>query len=407
MSRDRVEPPPGTCGMEVFIAAGEPSGDRQGAALANEIRRLEPQAQIGGVGSHAMAGAGVRLLFDSAGWAAIGVGEALKKVPSLWFKHRAIWRHLLAKPPAALVLIDFGAFNLRLARAIRGRGIPILYYFPPRSWSREPPTGGLTDLVDAIATPFPWSQQALSGGRAEVRWVGHPLVDQVRPALAAAAARERWQIAESERLVVVAPGSRAQELRLLLPELVAAAQILNRSLPALRFAVSAAPGVRQESLGRRFRRIGIEPIIVEGLNPDLLQLAEVALVTSGTATLELAILGAPMVVVYRISLAGCVQYAIMRRLYGPLRFIAMPNVIAQRAIVPELIQERARGDLIAAEARNLLEDRAAAQRMRRELLAVAAELGPPGAARRAAEMTLALARGRRIEDEPISFPACP
>jgi lipid-A-disaccharide synthase len=393
--------------MEVFIAAGEPSGDRQGAALANEIRRLEPQAQVRGVGSHAMAAAGVRLLFDSAGWAAIGVGEALKKIPSLWLKHRAIRRHLLANRPAVVVLIDFGAFNLRLARAIQGSGIPILYYFPPRSWSREPPTGGLTDVVHAIATPFPWSQRALSGGRAEVRWVGHPLVDQVRPALAPAAARERWRIAEGERLVAVAPGSRAQELRLLLPELAVAAQILNRSLPSLRFAVSAAPGVRQDALRRRFRRAGIEPIIVEGLNPDLLQLPEVALVTSGTATLELAILGVPMVVVYKVSLAGRLQYAIMRRLYGPLKFIAMPNVIAQRPIVPELIQERARGDLIAAEARKLLDDRAAAERMRRELGAVAAELGPPGAARRAAEMTLALARGRRIEDEAIAFPAPP
>lgn len=392
--------------MEVFIVAGEPSGDRQGAALAGEIRRLEPRAGITGVGGQAMAGAGVRLLFDSSGWAAIGVPEALKKVPGLWLKQRAMLRRLRERPPAVMVLIDFGAFNLRLARAIRGSGIPILYYFPPRSWSRAAPTGDLTDLVDAIATPFPWSERVLAGGRAEVRWVGHPLVEQVRPSITPAAARERWGVAEDERVVAVAPGSRAQELRLILPELAGAAATLSRELPGLRFAVSAAPGVRQDRLRQRFRRLGIEPIVIAGLDPDLLQVAEVALVTSGTATLEMAILGVPMVVVYKVSRAGVLQYAIMRRMRGPLRFIAMPNLVLEREVVPELVQERARAEVIAAGARRLLDDRAAWERMRRDLHQVAAALGPPGAAARAAAMALALARGRRIEDEPIAFPVC-
>jgi lipid-A-disaccharide synthase len=385
--------------MEAFIVAGEPSGDRQGAALAKEIWRREPQAHIAGVGAWAMAQAGVSIARDSAGWAAIGVGEALKKAPVLWFALRALRRRLLTRPPAVLVLIDFGAFNLRLARSLQGSGIPILYYFPPRSWSRAPATGGLTDLVDAIATPFRWSQGVLAGGRAQVRWVGHPLVDQVQPTTAPAPARQRWGVASGERLVAVVPGSRRQELRYLLPEMASAARALNGQLPGLRFAISAAPGVSREELEQRFRRLGSEPIIVDGLNPDLLQLAQVALVTSGTATLELAILGVPMVAVYKLSPVNRLQYAILCRLRGPLRFVAMPNLIAERAVVPELLQDRARGDLIAAEARKLLDQPAAAQRMRSDLLAVAAELGPPGAAGRAAEMALALAHNRPIRDD--------
>jgi lipid-A-disaccharide synthase len=384
--------------MEVFIVAGEPSGERQGAALAAAIRRLEPGAHIAGVGGHAMAAAGVDLFCSSVGWAAIGVGEALKKVPALWLKYRAMRRRLLERPPDVLILIDFGAFNLRLARAVHGRGIPILYYFPPRSWSREAVTGGLTDLVDAIATPFPWSEQVLSGGRAEVRWVGHPLVEQVRPTLSTDEARRQWQIGDDERVVVIAPGSRGQELRYLLPELVGAARILNESVERLRFVVSVAPGLSHEMIRQRFRRLGIEPILVDGLNPDVLQLAEVALVTSGTATLELAILGIPMVVVYKVSPTGRLQYAVMCRTRGPVRFMAMPNVIAQRHIVPELRQERARADLIADEARRLLDSTNARAQMRRELLAVAAELGAAGATARTAEMAVTLARRERVPD---------
>ena len=384
--------------MDVFIVAGEPSGERQGAALAAAIRKLEPQARIAGVGGHAMAAAGIELLCSSVGWAAIGVGEALKKVPALWLKYRAIRRHLLTRPPNVLILIDFGAFNLRLARAMQGKGIPILYYFPPRSWSREPATGGLTDLVDAIATPFPWSEQALSGGRAEVRWVGHPLVEQVRPTLTREQARRRWNIGDDDRALVIAPGSRGQELRYLLPELAGAARILKESMASLRFVVSVAPGRSHEVMRRRFRRVGIEPILVDGLNPDALQLAEVALVTSGTATLELAILGIPMVVVYKVSPTSQAQYAVLRRMRGPLRFIAMPNVIAQHHIVPELLQARARADLIADQARRLLDSAEARAAMGRELLAVAAELGPPGATARTAEMAMALARTKRVPD---------
>jgi len=394
--------------MDLFIVAGEPSGDRQGAALAAEIRRLEPQARVSGVGSHAMAAAGVDLFCDSAGWAAIGAGEALKKIPALWLKKRAIVRRLLSHSPAALVLIDFGAFNLRLARTLQGSGIPILYYFPPRSWSRRPPTGDLTELVDAIATPFRWSEQALSGGKAIARWVGHPLVDQVRPAMSPDEARSRWGIAADERLLVVVPGSRPQELRLITPHLAEAAGILTRERAGLRVAVTVAPGVDREALRQRFQRLGIEPIMVEGLNPDLLQLADVALATSGTATLELAIIGVPMVVVYKVSLTTKLQYEIVRRLRGALwRFIAMPNVIADRRIVPELLQERARPELIAAEGRALLDDAEARERMRRDLLAVAAELGPPGAATRAAEMVVALARRHRTDHESSAISGRP
>jgi lipid-A-disaccharide synthase len=407
MRRAKDDAPPGAGVMQAFVVAGEPSGERQGAALAAAIRELDPGARISGVGGHAMAAAGVELFCRSVGWAAIGVGEALKKVPALWLKFRAIRRHLRRHPPDVLILIDFGAFNLRLARAVQGSGIPILYYFPPRSWSREPPTGQLTNLVDAIATPFPWSERVLSGGRAQVRWVGHPLVEQVRPRLSADEARRRWSIDAGERVIAIAPGSRGQELRYLAPQLAGAARLLKASTPSLRFVVSVAPGRSHDLMRRRFRRVGIEPILIDGLDPDALQLAEVALVTSGTATLELAILGIPMVVVYKVSPTSQAQYAILRRMRGPLRFIAMPNVIAQRHIVPELLQERARADLIADEARRMLDSPQTREQIRRDLLAVAAELGPPGATNRAAEMALALARTKHVAEAVGRVPEWP
>jgi lipid-A-disaccharide synthase len=235
-----------------------------------------------------------------------------------------------------------------------------------------------------------------------VRWVGHPLVEQVRPKIGAQEARRALGLADNERLVVVAPGSRRQELRYLLPPLAAAAEILNRQAPGLRFAVSAAPGVSRDRLRRRFVRADAEPIMMDGLDPDLLQVAAVALAASGTATLELAMLGIPMVVVYKVSPTTRLQFALVCRVRGPVRFIAMPNVIAQREIVPELLQDRARGDTIAAEARKLLQDSAAAQRMRADLREVTAQLGPPGAAGRAADMALALARRRPIAHDLIA-----
>jgi lipid-A-disaccharide synthase len=332
-----------------------------------------------------MRRAGVDLYLDSANWSVVGMYEGLKKSLFLWRRLLAIRRELREHRPDALVLIDYGFFNCRLAQAANRMGIRTLYYFPPRSWSRNPAGAArIADCVDAIATPFPWSAQALSGRHASVEWVGHPMQDVVKAGPAP-------QPAGMSPVVALAPGSREQEIRHVLPVMARAAALVKECLPGARFLVAVAPEVSPARIHAAMRRVGIQANLLHGMDYDALGNAHAAIVTSGTATLELALLRVPMVVIYRVDPLTLMQYHCVQALRRPIRFMAMPNILANRRIVPELRQHHANPRAVARITLRLLTDTDLAGKMRQDLAAISNLLGPGGAAEKTARIVLSLA----------------
>jgi len=374
----------------VFLAAGEASGDWSGAMLAQALRQLRPDLRLLGIGGRRMAEAGVELFTDSSSWGAIGVFEALSKLPRVLGILRAT-RHLLAaSPPSVLVLVDCGAFNIPLARFAHRRGLRILYYFPPGSWPRRLRSPELRELVDVIATPFSWSRDRLTGGRARVECVGHPVLEAARPRISRGEAYSRYQLESSKPVVALAPGSRQQELRYVLPVLATAAALISRQTAGVQFLVPVAPTLDQTQVRSRLEGAGVVARLLRGMDYDALQLAAAAAVCSGTATLEFACLRIPMVVVYRASRMTTLQYRLVRGLVGGQRLAAMPNIIAGKEIVRELLGSAARPETVAAEVIALLTDADKGERMRNDLGEVVGALGEPGASQRTARLVVEL-----------------
>ncbi len=320
----------------------------------------------------------------------MGVFEGAGKFLQVWRVLRRTREHLRAARPSALVLIDCGAFNLPLARAAREMGLGTLYYLPPGSWSRELRSGELRELVDMIATPFAWSRDLLAGGRARVEWVGHPAVEGTRAEMAAEEAWERYGLERGRPVVALAPGSREQEIDYVLPVLAEAGARLAEEWEGVQFVVPVAETVERDRVAEAFARVGVKARLVSGMDYNALQLAGAAAVCSGTATLEFACLGVPMVAVYRASRATTLQYRLFRGLIGGQRWAAMPNIIAGREVVRELLGSAASGKAIAGEVSRLLGEEGRGERVRAELREVAASLGPPGASERTAEMVVEL-----------------
>jgi len=345
-----------------------------------------------------MAGAGVELWADSSEWGAIGLLEALGQVPRIWGTvHRARDR-LVRERPSAVVLIDCGAVNLRLARMVRREGFRILYYLPPGSWRRKLRDAKVRDAVEVIATPFPWSRDLLQGGRARVEWVGHPVAEAVRPTLAEENAWARYGLDRRRPVVALAPGSREQEMRHVLPLLAEAAARLAGEWEGLQFVVPVAEALDSTQVRAGFERARVRPTLLSGMEYDALQLAGAAAVCSGTATLEFACLGVPMVVVYRASRATTLQYRLFRGLIGRQPWAAMPNIIAGREVVRELLGSAASGQAVAREVGALLAEGGRREEVLAGLGEVVRNLGPAGASERTAELVLELAEGESRSD---------
>jgi lipid-A-disaccharide synthase len=372
----------------IFVIAGEPSADMHAAMLGEALREAAP-VTLAGVGQSRMREAGFDLVFDSTGWSGIGVIESLKRVPMLFIRMRQLTAHLIGEPPDLLVLIDFGAFNVRLARRVRERlGCPVLYYFPPRSWSRDADYTGMAGLVDRVATPFAWSESRLREAGIDGTWVGHPVVDRIRPLSAEdrRALQEKLHVEDAGTLLGLLPGSRRTEIRCGGVEMLEAAAEIAGADDDLKILLSVAPSVPEEMLREQVERFGLtdRTALVRGLR-EIVQASDLVIATSGTATLETAAAACPMVIVY----AGTWLMSIEKRLRRfVVPYVGMPNIIADEMIVPELLDRDAVAPKIARTAVDLLTDEAAMAQMRQRLLAVREQLGPPGVSAHVARMAL-------------------
>ncbi len=373
---------------EVFVVAGEPSADQHAAMLGEALCR-HGDVKLAGVGQSRMREAGFDLLFDSSGWSGIGVVEALKRLPKLVVRMRQLTGHLRRTRPELLVLVDFGAFNVRLARRLRARdGQCILYYFPPRSWSRSANYESLAGLVDRVATPFEWSQVRLREAGVEAQWVGHPVVDRITPAAPEIKRRLRKRLdADPDRVTVgLLPGSRMTEIRCNGPQMLEAARMMVEEIEEVSFLLSRAPSIAEDVLWRQVARWGLEDrtTMVDGVQ-EIVRAADLVVTSSGTATLEAAAAACPMVIIYR----GTLLMALERRLRRPdFDFVGMPNIVAGEEVVPELIDENAHAPKIARAALEMLTDDDRMKAIRDRLRRIRESLGSPGVSDRVATMAL-------------------
>jgi lipid-A-disaccharide synthase len=390
--------------VKILLSAGEVSGDVAGALLAREVRSIDPSASLYGLGGPRMAVADVDVLCDTNPLGTVGVSEAFRVLPSLASAFGALRRRVVAEPPDVAVLIANDIFNVAVGRWLRRRGVTTVSWFPPQVWIWRSLAWTFSRSYDAVLACFPDEVDVWSRAGVETRFVGHFLADTLAPVDAAArsGARRRLGVAEGARVVAVLPGSRTHELARLGPALLRAAALVARSRPDVSWVVPVAEPSLSALVEAQAREAGLTEAgrgvaFVPG-GPAALAAADLALVASGTASLEAALLGVPSVVVYRVSLLtiGVVRSAIALGLMDS-DTVALPNLVLGRRVLPELIQRRVNPEEIAAEALGLLDDPARRASIRSELLVVRSLLASGGSARLTAEAVLSLA-GRR---EPV------
>jgi lipid-A-disaccharide synthase len=376
----------------IMLSAGEASGDLHGGTLCRALRELSPGLRLVGMGGAHMAAAGMEVIVDPTGQAAVGTSEAIGRVPTLYRAYRALGRRLLADRPRALVLIDFPEFNLRLARRARRAGVPVVYFIPPQLWAwRAGRVRQMARRVTRVLAVFPFEPPLYARARVPVTFVGHPLLDVLPLDLTRDEARRRLGADPGHSLIGLLPGSRPGEIARLLPPMLDAVRRLAAADGRRRFALGLAPTVAREQVTTILSQGGpgaptIE--LVSGRTYEVMAAADTLLIASGTATLEAALLGAPMVICYRVSrLTELLARALTR-----VQWIGLPNLVSGRAVVPELIQGEVTGARLAQEATRLLDHPVAATAQRAAFKDLRARLGEPGVGLRVARAVLDTAR---------------
>jgi lipid-A-disaccharide synthase len=377
---------------KVMLSCGEPSGDLYAGALTAQIRHLDPDADVFGLGGERLAAAGGRLTADYAGLAVTGLAEVLPALPKYWSIYRQLLATARSERPAVFVAIDYPDFNLRLGASIAALGIPVVYYISPQVWAwRRGRLATMRRFVTRALVIFPFEAALYQEADIPVAFVGHPLLDLVTPLLGRDAFRREHRLAADAPTVALLPGSRPNELRMILPDLIGAAERISRALPSVQFVVARAPHLPDalfEPLDRLARLTSRRPCVVEAQTDDVLVAADLVLTASGTATIQTAIHERPMVVVYRLS---PLTYFMGRR-FVKVDAFGMVNLVAEKKIVPEFLQERFTPEAVAGAAIRFLTDEAYTANTRAELRVVRQKLGGNGASRRAAEQVLDVAR---------------
>lgn len=375
---------------KVMIIAGEASGDLHGSNLVREMKKQDPDIVFHGVGSRRMSEIGVQLLADASEISVVGATEVLTHLPALYRVYAKLKRFLKEERPALLILIDFPDFNLLLAKAAKKLGIPVLYYISPQVWVwRKGRIKKIARLVKAIIVVFPFEVPLYRDAGVDVRFVGHPLTDEVRSAYSQSEARTQLGLEPDKCTVALLPGSRNKEISSLLPDMLVAAGLLKMKFPDLQFILPLAHTLSADFVLNFIRQAEVPVHMVDGRVYDALRASDAAIVTSGTATLETGLMGVPLVIIYRVS---WLSYWIGRMLVY-VENVGLVNIVAGKRIAPELIQHEATPQKIADVIANLLTDPEAHRRMQDDLMALRARLGSAGASSRAASVALEFLRG--------------
>jgi len=367
-----------------MIVAGEASGDMYGAGVVAALRKKAPGIRFFGIGGPRMEEADVRILYPVSELAVVGITEVIPKIRFIRQALNELKDALKDNPPDLVMLIDYPGFNLNLAGKAHDLGIPVLYYIPPQVWAwREKRVKKITERVDRVAVILPFEKEFYSRYGIQVDYVGHPLLDDLKNGRSREQARENLGISGDQFPVVgLLPGSRNEEIARHLPSIMGAAKIISRTYPDLRCILPLASTVDEETVKPYLKGVQVDIIVRRADTREVLGACDLALIASGTATLEAAITGTPMVILYRVSFLTYV----LGKVLAKVSHIGLVNLVAGRQIVPELIQGDATDTRLAEEGLWLLEDEERREGMKEDLRLVREQLGKGGASERVAAL---------------------
>jgi lipid-A-disaccharide synthase len=365
--------------MRVMIIAGEPSGDLHGAGVVRELKRLNPDCSIYGIGGDKMQAAGMELIYHIREISVMGFWEVLQHLPLLRSVKATMSALLLMRRPDVVVLIDYPGFNLRFAAIAKIAGIRVVYYISPQVWAWHR-VKKMKNVVDTMLVVFPFEVEIYKHAGIDVKFVGHPLLEVLTEPQSKQDFCTRYGLDPQKPILGLFPGSRRQEIERIFPAMLGAARLLHRQHDVQ--ALVGVASILDYEYMNSFLRDDFPVQLVQNATYDIMKNSDVAIVTSGTATLETSYYQTPMVVVYKTS---WLSYLIGRLLIK-IKNISLANIVAGKRVVPELLQSRVTPRQIAVETVTLLDDNDLRSKMAEELSVVKTQLGTKGASTRVAEV---------------------
>jgi len=368
----------------ILIITGEASGDLHGANLAKALKACDPQVSLAGIGGRAMEAAGVQLVCKMGHFDVMGMVGPLVLVAVIrrFFFMRRLFR---SEPWDGVIFVDNPGLNLRYAYFAKGAGLRVFYYIAPQIWAWGPwRMYWIKKRVDQVLVILPFEKPFYDSAQMPCTFVGHPILDAVEKSYDRTALRAKFGFSHDERVIALLPGSRTHEVLGLLPILIEAAEKLAQREPKTKFVLAQASTIEDNLLQPLLRQGSLPIILVKEQASEVMALSDLVLVASGTATLQAAVVGIPMVLFYRTTAWEFWIASFFLR----VKWIGLVNLVAGRSIVPELLQDQATGQRLYEEAIRILEDQSAYDEMKRDLAKVRAALGEPGASTRAAEAVL-------------------
>ncbi|OPX34753.1 lipid-A-disaccharide synthase [candidate division KSB1 bacterium 4484_188] len=366
---------------KILIIAGEASGDRHAADLVQKLKDILPGAKFYGIGGDAMAARGVELFYHIQQMAFLGFVEVLRHLPFIKKVFRFLEQWMKSNQPRAVILVDYPGFNLRLAKIAKKLGIPVVYYICPQLWAwGEKRVEKIRRFVDLPLVIFQFEADFYARHGIRAVFVGHPLLDEIQLNLSEEAFRKRYDLNSQNPVIALLPGSRPNEINTLLPELAEVVKRVSKRFKT-EWVLGKAPAISSDFYREMLKSFPVRIKIVENDVHHLMRYARVAIVASGTATLETGFLGTPMIVLYRVS---PLTYLIGKKLVK-IKNIALVNIVAGKTIVPELIQHEVKADIITRELERYFTDEKYYKATKQKLSRIRNILGEPGAAERAAQ----------------------
>ncbi|MBC8015650.1 MAG: lipid-A-disaccharide synthase [Sporomusaceae bacterium] len=374
---------------KIMISVGEASGDLHGASVANALKSIQPDIKIFGMGGQAMRAAGVDVVYDIADLGVIGFVEVIKNLPKLFALRDSLAELMEVERPDALVIIDYHGFNIRLAKIAKSKGIPVISYICPKVWAwGRGRAKDVAETVQKVAAIFPFEVDVYREAGADVTFVGHPLLDIVKTTMSKHEAYEFFGANPKQPIVLLLPGSRQNEIISLLPVMLESAEKIALKVPNCQFFLPIASTISREMLQNIINKYNVTVILTEKNTYDLMNIADLAIAASGTVTLETSLLNLPTVVIYKVA---AISYLIGKMVIK-IPYISLPNIIAGRKIVPELVQYEVSADNITKEAVPILTEPSVRTAMLNDLAEIRQKLGTEGAVERVAREILAVAQ---------------
>lgn len=370
--------------MKVLMVAGEASGDLHCGRLASKLKELSPSLQMFGMGGKYMSEGGVQIIYEISDISVMGITEVLSRLSKLMKRLKNLKDLIWQTKPDLIVLVDFPDFNVHLLPFAYKLNIPVIYYIPPKAWAwRKGRAKTLAKYAKVVASILPFEAQVYKKAGANVVYVGHPLLDYARPTMTKRECYQKFQINAEKPVVGLMPGSRKKEIEKLLPILIRSAKIIKSKIPECQFILPVAHTIPREM-------ISVSDIVVSIVSAEdvynMMSISDLIIMASGTASLEATIMLTPMIVIYKVS---PISWLIMRSLVNPdIRSTVLPNLIAGKNVIPELLQSKANPEYISDMALKMLNDKKILLNQKSQLKLIRDMLGAPGAVERTAKLIL-------------------